>query len=202
MIYFTADWHLYHKNIIRYCNRPFKTVKAMHNRLFSEFNAMVLPDDETYHIGDFTMVGASHKERFKDTVRKINGVQHLILGNHDEMKPFHYIDIGFTSIHTSFPLTYTFEDRVFNFVLNHDPSVYCMLKEDQYLLHGHIHNLYQHLLPARRIVNVGVDVWDFKPVSIEDICRLIVKEEKDGKIYNELEEAGMERVLKEKKCIV
>lgn len=199
MIYFTADWHLYHKNIIRYCNRPFKTVKAMHSRLFSEFNTKVSPNDETYHIGDFTMAGSSHKEKLKNTIRKMNGVHHLILGNHDEMKPFHYIDIGFTSVHTSFPLQYDFEERVFDFILNHDPSVYCMLREDQYLLHGHIHTIYKHLLPARRIINVGVDVWDFKPVSIEDICRLIVKEEENGRVYNELEEAGIERLLKEKK---
>ena len=195
MIYFTADWHLHHKNIIRYCNRPFKTVKEMHNELFLRFNATVSPDDITYHIGDFTMVGASHKDRFKGVLEKLNGMHHLILGNHDAMKPFQYIDIGFTSVHTSFPLKYVFEGLKFSFILNHDPSVYCILGVDDYLLHGHIHTLYQHLLPARKAINVGTDVWDFKPVSINDLCSLIMRERKGGKIYNDLEEAGMDRIL-------
>jgi len=168
MIYFTADWHLHHKNIIRFCNRPFKTVKAMHKALINNFNSRVRATDVTYHIGDFTMMRAGDIGRLGKLVSELNGTHHLILGNHDYLKPFQYIDIGFTSVHTSLVIEYGE-----TFILNHDPSVYCLLNKEQYLLHGHIHTLYRDLLPAKKSINVGVDVWDFKPVNGKEILNLI-----------------------------
>lgn len=41
---------------------------------------------------------------------------------------------------------------------------------DQWLLHGHVHNRWT--INGRQI-NVGVDVWDFAPVSASEICSII-----------------------------
>ena len=169
MIYFTADWHLEHFNIIRYCNRPFKSTHSMQQELIRNFNTRVGPEDATFHIGDFTMLGAGQMGKVERVIPKLNGAHHLILGNHDRMKPFQYVDVGFTSVHTSFPLEYKWA----KFVLVHDPSVYHILDDDVYLLHGHIHTLYRDLLPEKKVINVGVDVWDYKPVSVEEILELI-----------------------------
>jgi len=43
-------------------------------------------------------------------------------------------------------------------------------KEGRWLLHGHIHEKWK---VNGRMINVGVDVWDFKPVSIEEIAKII-----------------------------
>ena len=169
MIYFTADWHLKHYNIIEYCNRPFRTTHIMQKTLMYNFNSKVSPDDETFHIGDFTMLDADQIGKIKGVIPKLNGTHHLILGNHDRMGPFRYLDIGFMSVHTSFPIEYKWA----KFVLVHDPSAYCVLDDDEYLLHGHIHTLYRDLLPEKKVINVGVDVWDYKPVSAEEILTLI-----------------------------
>ena len=32
-VYFTSDTHFYHKNIIRYCNRPFESIEEMNRSL-------------------------------------------------------------------------------------------------------------------------------------------------------------------------
>jgi len=169
MIFFTADWHLEHFNIIRYCKRPFRSTHTMQQDLIRNFNTRVGPEDTTFHLGDFTMLGAGQMGKVEKIIPKLNGEHHLILGNHDRMKPFQYIDLGFTSIHTSLKIEYKWA----KFVMNHDPAVYALVANDEILLHGHIHNLYKDLLPDKKVINVGVDVWDFKPVSAEEILDLI-----------------------------
>jgi len=97
-------------------------------------------------------------------VIKMNGEKHLVLGNHDVFKTFSYItDLGFTSAHTSL--------EVEEFILNHDPAT-CFIDKERIWLCGHIHDLFIH---QRNVLNVGVDVWDYTPVSIETI-RKYVKE--------------------------
>ena len=54
--------------------------------------------------------------------------------------------------------------------MGHDPSIYCVLEPGTILLHGHIHTLYKSI-PEKRVVNVGVDVWDFKPINMNQIMK-------------------------------
>ena len=53
MIYFTSDWHLGHANIIKYCERPFKSVSDMDRILIQNYNEIVDQDDTVYFLGDF-----------------------------------------------------------------------------------------------------------------------------------------------------
>ena len=46
--YFTADLHFGHANIIKFCNRPFKSVEDMDKTLIRNWNETVQPDDEIY----------------------------------------------------------------------------------------------------------------------------------------------------------
>ena len=45
MIYFTADTHFDHANIIRFCNRPFATVDEMNDTLIANWNRKVHGND-------------------------------------------------------------------------------------------------------------------------------------------------------------
>jgi calcineurin-like phosphoesterase family protein len=164
MKWFTGDEHYFHHNIIEYCNRPYPNEPAMRKDLILRHNSRVALKDEVYHIGDFSMLGPSQWEKIGGVVRQLNGRHHLILGNHDECKPFTYINAGFTSVHTAF-----WFDR---FVLAHDPSVYCMLPEESILLCSHIHTLFD-IIKDKKVVNVGVDARDFYPVNIEQILLLL-----------------------------
>jgi calcineurin-like phosphoesterase family protein len=55
--WFTADFHLGHSNIIRYCNRPFPDTAEMDEAIIARLNASVKAEDELYYLGDFCMGG-------------------------------------------------------------------------------------------------------------------------------------------------
>jgi len=167
--FFTADEHYEHAEVIRHCDRPIKSIKQMDQHIIFKQNEVVTKDDEVWHIGDFSMLSPEFAGRVERKLRKLKGRHHLVLGNHDRIKPFNYVNMGFTSVHT----VYWFEKAGYRFVLAHDPSVYTVCKDTDVFLHGHIHNLFRHLLPAKRVINVGVDVWNFAPVSFKQILELL-----------------------------
>lgn len=83
MIYFTSDTHFGHKNIIKYCGRPFADVEEMNRELVLRWNARVNARDTVYHLGDFAFLG---KTRAAEILQALNGDKVLIIGNHDPSK--------------------------------------------------------------------------------------------------------------------
>ena len=56
-VWFTADTHFGHTNIIKYCNRPFKTPEDMNNVMLTNINITVGENDTYWHLGDFAWGG-------------------------------------------------------------------------------------------------------------------------------------------------
>ena len=52
--FFTSDTHFGHKNIIRFCKRPFETVDIMDPKLVDAWNSVVKKNSVVFHLGDFT----------------------------------------------------------------------------------------------------------------------------------------------------
>jgi calcineurin-like phosphoesterase family protein len=144
----------------------------MRKILIENFNDTVPEDGVCFFIGDMGMLGTSQWERLTGLLKKLNGAKHLILGNHDEMKPFRYVNIGFTSVHTSLQLILEIDGKRVKFVLNHDPCIWDLVPDDTVLLCGHVHNLFK-ILPQKNTINIGVDVWNYKPVSILEAWRTL-----------------------------
>lgn len=157
--YFTADQHFYHKNVIAYCGRPYKDINQMNDALIKNHNEVVPEDGIVYHLGDFAFLRKDQITKLSGILEKMNGQHHLILGNHDDGKPFTYVNMGFASVHTAL-----FVDE---FLLVHDPAMAVAVAEDQKVLCGHLHELTKFVNP--NILNVGVDIWDYKPITIEQI---------------------------------
>ena len=65
MIYFTADTHFCHSNIISICERPFMNIIEMNNCLIDNWNSIVTNHDEIYILGDFL---------YKGTAMEANGI--------------------------------------------------------------------------------------------------------------------------------
>jgi calcineurin-like phosphoesterase family protein len=174
--FFTSDEHYGHGNIISYCARPFKNVREMDKVLLNNYNETVNEKSIVFHTGDFSLIGSSRVHFYEKLVEKMRPVKsrHFILGNHDEIKPFTYVNIGlFTTVHTAF----WFNFEKWKIVIAHDPAIYQPAIYDSIMLCGHIHKLFK-TLPKEKLVNVGVDVWDFKPVSLATIMHLLQEEGK------------------------
>jgi calcineurin-like phosphoesterase family protein len=159
-VFFTSDTHFGHGGALGLYRRPFASVKAMNEALVERWNATVGPDDETWHLGDFAI--RQPAERAAEWLARLNGRKHLVAGNNDPPEttgqPF------WASVEPYAEITV---DGVF-LVLCHYPfrSWRRMLK-GSFDLHGHCHGRLAAPLP--RQVDVGVDIWDFRPVSLAEI---------------------------------
>lgn len=168
MRYFTADQHYYHNKIIEYEDRPYPSEKQMRKDLIVKHNQVVSRTDEVFHVGDFAMVGTSQWERIGAVLKHLNGTHHLIIGNHDECNWDKYINVGFASVHSAM---WWDQDGI---ACVHDPSAWTITKHSfPILICGHIHSLFTIIEKDDTIViNVGVDVNAFKPVSLTEIKRI------------------------------
>jgi len=163
--YFTGDEHFDDDGgILKFCGRPFANGGQMINDIIHRHNEIVKPDDIVYHVGDFFFKDPADISLISSIVRSLNGTHILILGNHDKTDPFKLVSAGFRSVHTSLELV--IDGR--RVIIAHDPSVWTVVPSGVIFIHGHIHKLYKSI-PTQKAVNVGVDVWDYYPVSFEQI---------------------------------
>jgi calcineurin-like phosphoesterase family protein len=155
-IWFTSDTHYGHANVIEYCKRPFKDVQEMNEALIENFNSLVKPEDEVYHLGDFSFSRDPYR-----VASRLNGRIHLILGNHDNKRAMR--DCKFVWVKD----VYLLRDGKDKFWLSH----YAHLRwpkshHGTYHLFGHSHG---NLQGYGRSMDVGVDCTDYKPIHIDDV---------------------------------
>jgi len=168
MIYFTSDLHFYHTNIIKYCSRPFHTVKEMNETLISNYNSVVSEEDTVYILGDITIKrNSSFIDKIAIMVNLLRGTKHLILGNHDKYSEEFYLNnCGFASVNRELELD--------NMVLVHEPMRFSEKHSGKLLLHGHCHfpfprGYHDNFLRTEKVYDVGVDANNYRPVSLMHI---------------------------------
>ena len=153
MIWFTADQHFGHENIIKYCRRPFASVEEMNVEISRRHNTVVRPGDHVFHLGDFSF-WVNH-ESLCTRLQGLNGIHHLIKGNHDNFSTGQYLRAGFTEVCRRISGK--------QFLLEHHPAA---VPPGLLVLQGHVHEKWK---VRNQRINVGVDVWDFYPVSLQHI---------------------------------
>ena len=162
--YCIADPHLNHFNIIRYCDRPFKGVKDMQQYIIKSWNETVKEDtDIVYIVGDLWM-GKDRVPTLEKILNQVKGRKILILGNHDVIKPFTYVNHGIESVHTSLLVSPSESGLPCNVYFAHDPAVYTCLPDNAFMVCGHVHGLFK---VQKGCANAGVDIWGFGPVSLD-----------------------------------
>ena len=169
--FFTADRHFFHANLIHKFKQrqEFPDLDSMNNGMIKANNRVVGKNDEVYDLGDFTMLRKDRITKIGPILDRLNGTHHLILGNHDEGKPFTYVNLGFASVHTSL--------FVEEFLCVHDPSVATLfVGSGQKILCGHLHTAAQWINDYT--LNVGVDWYNYEPLSIDRIREMFEERHK------------------------
>lgn len=174
----TADHHFGHANIIRFCGRPFESVREMDQAMIDRWNAVVGPEDVVYHLGDFTLT-----DNLKPWIHALTfKTLHVVPGGHDWRWMKGFCPDAFDYRVEVLPPLMTLE---FPSIGKHPRVVvlchYPMLSWDRshygsLHLHGHSHGTIPddlsgdtQLPPGKkrgRRVDVGVDRWDFSPVPL------------------------------------
>lgn len=176
MIHFVSDTHWGHKNIIKYSNRPFKSVEEMNEALIDNWNDVVKPTDVVYHLGDFAFLPYSD---LKAIARRLNGEKHFIMGNHDKEISKNRNDL--LSSHTFASITSYQEVKAEGHMIccfHYGQRVWNKSHHGSFHLYGHSHG---SLPPHGRSVDVGVDckeiTSEYRPVSLDEVVAWMSKRE-------------------------
>ena len=164
-IFLTSDFHDHHKNIIKYCNRPFEHTKEMGEAMITYHNELVKPQDVVYILGD---IGMGDVEPF---VKQLNGNLHLILGNHDHRDNYHKY---FQSVNSYLELRMN-KNKI---ILFHYPIAKwngCNYGNDKcgsFHFYGHSHGNFKN---GGRSMDVGVDTNNFRPYNLDEVIEKLLK---------------------------
>ena len=184
-IWFTADQHFGHANIIKFCNRPYGSVEEMDADLIRRWNGVVGQYDVVYHLGDFTLGGV---EQARDYFSRLNGTVYILNNpwHHDKRWIGYYLDCSTKSGSTVLlrdPMEvlelkeYTRENRPTALTLCHYPLAEWDRKHyGAWHIHGHSHNNYTG---DGLILDVGVDsaaLWldAYRPFSLQEIAEIML----------------------------
>lgn len=169
-IWFSSDYHLGHKNVIKYDNRPYDNITEMNESIILNHNKLVAHDDDFYFLGDFSFANVEQTERF---LQRLNGRKFFIKGNHDKKeiialykKYGTYLgDFAEIKINGQSITLCHYALRVWN------KSHY-----GAWHLYGHSHGS----LPDNKnslSFDIGINCHDYKPLEFKEVERIMSKKE-------------------------
>lgn len=187
--WYTADLHLGHVAISAYTNRPYVAVGEMNEAIVANFSDHIRPEDTLVVLGDVAMGQIAET---LPLVGKLPGRKLLVPGNHDRCWIGHgekarawrerYLEAGFDDIldapdsielagvmvqRSHFPYQGAGDHTEVERYSDHRP-----LDDGDWLLCGHVHTQWRQ---NGRMINVGVDAWGGRPVSLEELEDLVRK---------------------------
>jgi len=184
-VFFTSDTHFGHKNIIKHCNRPFKSTEDMDEAMIANWNAKVSKGDRVYHVGDmFVYCDAAYAER---VLGRLNGQVFLIRGNHDDVaddvvgiyqsyngpgkSPFGFMrDYYRLKLPDPEPLSpdSRFGAKQHIVLFHYAMRTWHHKHRGVWHLYGHSHGTLPDL-PGELCCDIGVDSWEYAPVSYDEL---------------------------------
>jgi calcineurin-like phosphoesterase family protein len=191
MLWVTSDIHFGHERIIPLCNRPFKDVHHMNEFIIKNWNERVAWDDPSINLGDVALGPFADSIQL---VKRLSGRKALMPGNHDRIFSLEkeakrerfmpmYEDVfeGIFSEGQSIILSDGSIVMLSHFPYNGDSHDGDRFEEARLydsgttLLHGHTHSKERVSRSKKGTlqIHVGVDAWNYCPVSEDEIIALI-----------------------------
>ena len=155
-VYFTSDTHFGDTRILRAARRPFDTIAAHDAHLIAQWRATVGENDVVWHLGD--VAPRYDAERLGMLLASLPGRKHLVTGNNDDAA---------TRTHSAWASVQDYAELMESAtlcILCHYPlRTWNKIGKGAVDLHGHSHAM---LKPLTRQLDVGVDAWDYRPVTL------------------------------------
>lgn len=184
--YFTSDWHLGSNLINKYANRPFASASEAAEALVGNCNSIAKSkSDVVFHVGDFWLDNADRHGVEEDINTLTAGYDYyishvdarlvLLSGNHDD---------GRNCETSAKSMVIDLNQNYKNVFVSHFPSYHKhyrgpfgnLQKAPRIALCGHVHDKWllkydkqHHVLN----INIGVDVWNYKPVRDSEITEIL-----------------------------
>jgi calcineurin-like phosphoesterase family protein len=203
MTWFSSDSHFWHQNVIRYCSRPYATVEDMNEDMVRRWNVLVKPEDTVYVLGDFSLAFRAVEtftHRLSGTKYLCPGNHDFCHSYHKKSRNAanndiwlqKYRDHGWIVLPEQTTLTleglgtvnvchHPYSDGTGNDTEHGYGDKYAKWRpadDGKILLCGHIHEKWKTKKSPKGtlMINVGVDVHDFQPVSLDQLVAIAEQE--------------------------
>lgn len=187
-IFYTSDLHYHHKNVCHWDKMnwdaslgeyPFADYMERDAGIIERWNSRIGGNDIVYILGD---VCYGKRDDFIELLSALKGRKHIVLGNHDKQWMREYV--GYPGLNLKSVSDYLIlSDSNCKVVLSHFP-ILCWDGQHRgsYHVYGHVHGsaeerifqeagklLEESGVPEFRAMNAGCMMWDFYPVTFEEM---------------------------------
>lgn len=164
--YFSSDFHLDHKNIIKYDNRPFADIHEMNDTILDNHNLIVKSNDDFYFLGDFCF---SNRTEF--FLSKLNGNLFFIKGNHDHRDTIKLYEKYGTYLGEQKKIKVNGQEIILN---HYSMRVWDKAHHGTWHLYGHSHGSLPDN-PNSLSFDVGCMLYNYKPLEFSQIKEIMSK---------------------------
>lgn len=180
-LFFTSDTHFFHKNIIKYTNRPFTDALEMNETLVANWNRVIPSDGVVFHIGDVSLT--AKQPELEALLNRLNGTKYLIIGNHESdalgilAKPYWagIYDVAEIFIKDE---EVSYEEQ--HIVMCHYPMiVWNCSHRGSWQLFGHVHGGLSNkgvIKHSPLQLDLGVECHDYAPLSYQEVKEKITQQ--------------------------
>lgn len=164
---------IYHNKEFLWGRRGFNSLDEMVEKFIQNWNSVVKPNDEVYHLGDVML---NDTEKGIEALKKLNGKIHIIRGNHDtDQRAAAYLECP-NVVDVQWATMIKYKKRMFYLTHFYAVAKTPMDGENKQgiiVLHGHTHQTTNFTNDNYFVYHVGVDSHNFSLCLLKKLLRIL-----------------------------